>query len=84
MELFSEIYSAYYNAVSKILSLKNLSKKDMIKIINEKAFSESSLYIMPRICDEWKLVSEKNGIYNSRLKNIPSIPLTAIQKTWIK
>ena len=84
MELFSEIYSAYYNAVSKILSCRNLSKKDMIKIINEKAFSESSLYIMPRICDEWKLVSENNGIYNSRLKNIPSMPLTAIQKRWIK
>lgn len=84
MELFSEIYSAYYNAVSKILSFKNLSKKDMIKIINENAFSESSLYIIPRICDEWKLVSENNGIYNSRLKNIPSVPLTEIQKRWLK
>jgi len=84
MELFSEIYGAYYNAVSKILSLKNLSAKDILKIIKENAFSESSLYIMPRIKDEWHLVSENNGVFNSNLKNIPSMPLTLIQKKWIK
>lgn len=84
MELFSEIYSAYYNAISKILSCRNLSKKDLSEIISQNAFSESSLYIMPRIKDEWHLISEKNGVYNSRLKNAPSMPLTFLQKRWLK
>lgn len=84
MELFSEIYSAYYNAVSKIISAKNLLKKDMIKIIDKNTSSESSLYIMSRIKDEWLLVSESDGIYNSRLKNTPSMPLTLLEKRWIK
>jgi len=84
MELFSEIYSAYYRAVSKILSCRNLTSKDIAKIISENAFSESSLYIMPKIKDEWKLVSEKNGIYNSRLKKNPSVPFTLLEKRWLK
>ncbi|HAP78792.1 MAG TPA: WYL domain-containing protein, partial [Ruminococcus sp.] len=84
MELFSEIYSAYYNAVTEILSEQNLSKKDIISIINRNAFSESSLYIVPAICGEWELLSENNGIYNSKLKNTPSMPLTETEKQWLK
>ena len=32
MELFSEIYSSYYNAVTEIPSEQNLSKKDIKKL----------------------------------------------------
>lgn len=84
MEIFSEIYSAYYNAVSEILSKKNLLKKDIEKIIKDNAFSESILYIMPQIKDVWNLLTENNKIYNSVLNNIPEMPLTILQKRWIK
>lgn len=84
MELFSEIYSAYYNAVSKILSQKNLSEKDMEKIIRENAFSDSAFYLLPKLKNDWYLLSEKDKIYNSRLKEIPSVPLTSIEKRWLK
>jgi len=89
MELFSEIYGVYYNAVSKVLSAANekvLTEKEIVKIINENCFEESSLHIVPRLLKskEWLLLSDCENGFKSILKSSPAFPLTNIQKSWLK
>lgn len=83
--IFHEIYSAYYQTVAKILeaALEHpLKKNEICKIIEEYAFSESILSIEPTLREQkWQLL-KSNG--TTILKNDPSMPLTTIQKRWLK
>ena len=50
--IFSELYSAYYNTVARIITAafdKNTTEKDLDRIVSENAFSESVLTIMPSL-----------------------------------
>lgn len=86
MELFSEIYSCYYSVTSKILHKLPLTEKQINEFINLHAFSESALYLMPKLCKEngWGLLSKANNSFSSRLNNSPELPLTLLEKRWIK
>ena len=47
--IFSELYSAYYNTVARIITAafdKNTTEKDLDRIVSENAFSESVLTII--------------------------------------
>lgn len=83
--IFHEIYSVYYKTVAKILetALDHPLKKDEIyKIIEEYAFSESILSIEPALRKQkWQLLRSDG---TTILKNHPSMPLTTIQKRWLK
>ena len=83
--LFSEVYSAYFNAIAAILSQAqagNINEKRILQIINEKAFSESMLTILPAIKSEEWLVMNKS--FQTPIKNPPQMPLTTLQKSWLK
>ncbi len=86
MQFFSEIYSAYYLAVSKILGYKNISEKEAGKIIRGTAFSESEFFMMPEIKSDktWRFLSYEKSEIKSLLKNKPVSVLTYLQKSWIK
>lgn len=50
--IFSELYSAYYNAVAKIIAEilnGNTSEKDLNRIVFETAFGESVLTVLPAL-----------------------------------
>ena len=83
--LFSEVYSAYFNAVAFILreALQGeLSEKRINQIINEKAFSESILTIRPALKnEEWLLLNRKG---QTPIQKSPEMPLTTLQKRWLK
>ena len=83
--IFSELYGAYYNTVAKILKsavARPLQKNEINRIISEEAFGESILNIVPAIEEErWQLIF-KDG--TTPLKNPPSMPLTTLQKRWLK
>lgn len=88
-EIFSEIYSCYYNVITQILnaSLKNpLSKDDITEIINNKAFSESNFYILPKLIDgEWNLLNETDDCkFHSKFNEIVNRPMTTLEKRWLK
>lgn len=89
MELFSEIYGVYYNAISKVLAAANkqaLTEKEITKIINNNCFGESFLYILPKLIKDkdWLLLSDSENGYKSVLKHNPTLPLSNIQKSWLK
>ena len=83
--IFSEIFSVYYSTVAKILACaieKPVTDSEMEKIIAENAFSESVLEIMPAIkSNRWQLIN-KDG--STAIKHSPSIPLTDMEKRWLK
>ena len=83
--LFNEIYGSYYNVVAKVLKKAvqgDLSEKDINDIVIEKAFGESILNIPSALKSEsWKLINQN---METPLLNIPVMPLTMLQKQWLK
>ena len=83
--IFNEIYGAYYNTVAKILKAAvehPLSRSDLRQIIEENAFGESILNIEPALTGgQWQLLNPDGS---TQLKNAPSLPLTTLEKMWLK
>ena len=83
--IFSELYSSYYNAVAEIIALAQkgeLTEKVMYEVINRKAFSESVMMIPQSLKNgDWKLLTKD---MKTPLKNPPTMPLTLLQKRWLK
>lgn len=83
--IFSELYSAYYNTISEIITAileGKHSEKEMDRIISEHAFGESILTIMPSLKNEkWQLVHQD---MTTPLEHKPTMPLTILQKEWLK
>ena len=83
--IFSELYSAYYNAVSSILTVAidgKCTEKDLQRIVAERAFGESVLTILPALkSGKWQLIRPD---MTTPLKHKPTMPLTDIQKRWLK
>ena len=83
--IFSELYSAYYNAIAAIISRiieGEHSEKELQKIVVEHAFGESLLTIMPALKSEkWQVV---HSDMTTPLVHKPTMPLTTLQKQWLK
>lgn len=85
MKLFSEIYSTYYSITEKILKRHTVTKAEISDIIRQNGFSESVLFLEPKLTGEdgYGLLKKENSIYRSILKKEPHIPLTALEKAWL-
>ena len=83
--LFSEIYSAYFNTVAAIITEAldgALSAKRVNEIIHERAFSESTLIILPALKNsEWAILDKD---FKTPIQHKPKMPLTILQKRWLK
>lgn len=83
--IFSELYSAYYNTVAKILKTAiahPIEERGLRKIIEEHAFGESILNINPCLAKgKWQLLKPDG---TPVIKNVPTMPTTTIQKQWLK
>ncbi len=95
MNIFSEIYSAYYKAVEAVLRLqtengKPLTEKKITELILKHAFKDSTLFIPEKLVPksektaDWKLLKAVDGGYASVLRHMPRQFLTAIQKSWLR
>ena len=83
--IFSELYSAYYNAVAAILSRViggGCSEKELQQIVAERAFGESVLSILPSLkSGKWQLTHPD---MTTTLEHPPTMPMTMLQKRWLK
>lgn len=88
--IFSELYSAYYNAVAGILKEaleKPMTQSKIRKIVEETAFAESFLTIEQKLLNGneeegcWQLLDEEGY---ALVEEIPTMPLTKLQKRWLK
>lgn len=83
--LFHEIYGRYYQVTANILKEAvrgNLTRGKLNAMIHSQAFSESIL-TMPEnlVGSRWSLIRED---LSTPLKNEPHMPLTILEKRWIK
>ena len=83
--VFHEVYGVYYNALAKILSMavrKELTPGSLYNIVQDKAFGESSMYLPDHLLSgEWPFLTRE---LETNLKREPSMPLTLIQKRWLR
>lgn len=82
---FSELYSTYYSTVSRIIRSaieSPLSSKEIRKIVEDNAFGESVSKIEYALTNEkWQLITKEG---NTPIRNNPSLPLTNLEKNWLK
>ena len=83
--VFSELYSAYYNALAKIITqaqFEPLTAEKVREIISQTAFRESSIEITDAVSNErWQVLHRD---YTTDLIHTPTMPLTTLQKRWLK
>lgn len=86
--IFSELYSAYYNTVAKIMEAAfnpEATEKDLQRCVMEEAFSESVLTILPALkSGKWPLLHEDLSpvlLHMSRTKARETLDLEAYRKT---
>jgi len=83
--LFHEIYGSYFSIVSGVLKEacdNTLTDKRLYEIICEKGFGESMLGIPAALKGgEWPLLTPD---MKTPVKRPPSMPLTSLQKRWLK
>ena len=83
--LFHEIYSTYFQTVGKILTEAvehPLTTGEISSIIQNHAFEESALNIPESLgMERWQLLKEDG---TTILRKKPTMPLTILQKRWIK
>ena len=83
--IFSEVYGTYYNIVAKIIGQAvggKLTLEQMKRIVYKEGYEESGLKLLPALKDgRWMLL---NNDLKTPLKHKPSMPLTMLQKKWLK
>ena len=82
--IFSELYSAYYQAVAVILKQAcdhPLQKSELRRIVDQCAFGESILNIEPALSEgRWQLLRPDG---TTPILHPPTMPLTTLQKRWL-
>lgn len=83
--IFSELNSTYYQTVAAILKAAidhPVEATEMRHIVEEHAFGESMLHILPAIEEQrWQLITPDG---KTPLQKEPSMPLTLLEKRWLK
>ena len=89
MESFHKVYSCYYQVMKHILMearMQPLTRKQVEAIVQKYGFQESALAIMPKLIQgEWALLQEnEDGTYSPLVSQVPELPYTVLQKSWMK
>lgn len=83
--IFNEVYGSYYNVIAEVLAEAvkgTLTKEQLSEITTRKAFGESIVTIPDALLKQkWPLIDEN---FDTPLNHIPTMPLTTIQKMWLK
>lgn len=83
--LFHEVYGSYFRVLEDILRHAvegRLTGRVLTDLVQEKAFAESGLSIPGNLnSGNWPLVDKT---YGTPLRHAPAMPLTALQKRWLK
>lgn len=89
MELFDKFYNCYYLTVNHILeeaARQPVTRLRMEELAQKYGYGESAFTIVPKLMDgEWPLLQSENGkSFSPVCPHISDIPLTTLQKSWLK
>ncbi len=86
MELFSEIYSCYYQLLRHLLCCQNtMTIQEICNRIGSEGFAESMISIIPKLeSGAWNLFDREGELYLSKLSSTFDVPLSALEKSYLK
>ena len=87
MELFTEIYNCYFQIVDQICKTARetpITEKDMLALAARFGYEESGFMIVPKLINNWNLLEKTEEGYLSKIDNPEVLPLTTLQKRWLK
>ena len=91
MNIFSEIYGAYFRAAASLLKKrgKPLSESDVHEAVRKYGFRESALFLPQKLIpqkdnSDWGLLRKTEKGFVPITKNSPPDILTRLQKSWLK
>ena len=86
MELFSEIYSCYYQVLRHLLcSQSALTQQDIRSRICGEGFEESLLSIIPKLENgTWNLLEKDGNLYRSKISSGFTAPVSDLEKAYLK
>lgn len=91
MNIFSEIYGAYFKAAADLLSKRDkpLSEADIYKAVERHGFRDSALFLPKKLIpqkdnSDWGLLKKTSGGLLPITKNPPPDILAGLQKSWLK
>ena len=83
--IFSELYSAYYHTVARILTAAvdhPLQPDELRRLIRDNAFGESALQMEPALTrGRWQLLLPDGS---TPLQHPPTLPLTLLEQRWLR
>ncbi len=87
MELFTEIYNCYFQIVDEICKTARetpITEKEMLTLAARFGYEESGFMIVPKLINNWNLLEKTEEGYLSKIDNPEVLPLTTLQKRWLK
>ena len=88
MNIFSEIYGAYFRIAAKLLQNETTDEKTVRETVQRDGFRDSVLFLPQKLIpgeDDWGLFSRSSdGKLRRITKNEPVNLLTKLQKMWLK
>lgn len=90
MTLFHEIYGTYFRIAARVLENESITEKALREIVSEEGFRDSVLFVPQRLIpqddgSDWGLLRKiADGKFTRVTKNAPEMPLTLLQKRWLK
>lgn len=91
MTLFHEIYGRYFRIAAKILEKPQITAQEIYAITEKDGFRESVLFLPQKLIpqadgSDWGLLrfSEKSGVFTPIVQHKPRMPVTMLQKRWLK
>ena len=86
MELFSEIYSCYYQVLRHLLSnQQGMRLQEIHDLICGEGFAESMLSIIPKLeSGAWNMFTKKGELYFTKITPPFTKPLSHIEKSYLK
>lgn len=90
MTLFHEMYGAYFRIAARVLGEAPLNVQRLHCIIAEDGFRDSVLFVPQKLIpqkdgSDWGLLrQEPDGTLSAVTKHRPVMPLTLLQKRWLK
>lgn len=81
--LFSEIHNCYYTIITEIVNNAPITKQEIKELIKKYGFSETHMFLFP-LLEKLPFLENIGNTYYSLLENKIHLPLTQMEKAWIK
>lgn len=82
-KVFNEVFGTYYSILAEIVNSEPMSENEIMQLTQRKCYNETDLLLQNRF-EAFPFLEEIQGKWQSMLENKSVLPLTTIEKSWLK